>query len=78
MGSGNLSAAKRRRIPRAPVGYPLSEIAHEWLIAPEFGQLLEELHARQDLAGEQQRNVALSLEDYNKQKKFTPPHSFVA
>src|ERR1700743_2860420 len=27
----------------------LSEIAHEWLIAPEFGHLLEELHARQDL-----------------------------
>jgi len=50
----------------------LSEIAHEWLIAPEFGHLLEELHTRQDLPADQQRNVALSLEDYNKQKKFTP------
>jgi carboxypeptidase Taq len=50
----------------------LSEIAHEWLIAPEFGQLLEELHGRQDLADDQQRNVTLSREDYNKQKKFTP------
>jgi len=50
----------------------LSEIAHEWFTVPQFGQLLEELQARQDLADDQQRNVALSLEDYNKQKKFTP------
>lgn len=50
----------------------LSEIAHEWFTTPQFGQLLEELQARQDLADDQQRNVALSLEDYNKQKKFTP------
>jgi carboxypeptidase Taq len=50
----------------------LAEIAHEWFIAPELGGLLEELHARQDLNADQQRNVALSLEDYNKQKKFTP------
>ncbi|HEY4111205.1 carboxypeptidase M32 [Puia sp.] len=50
----------------------LSEIAHEWFTAPEFGQLLEELHSRQQLPENQQRNVALSLEDYNKQKKFTP------
>jgi len=50
----------------------LSEIAHEWFTAPAFGQLLEELHGRQDLADDQQRNVALSLEDYKKQKKFTP------
>ena len=50
----------------------LSEIAHEWFIALELGQLLTELHSRQDLDDDQQRNVALSLEDYNKQKKFTP------
>jgi carboxypeptidase Taq len=50
----------------------LSEIAHEWFITPELGHLLEELHARQDLADDQQRNIALSLEDFNKQKKFTP------
>ena len=50
----------------------LTEIAHEWFIHPQFGQILEELHSRQDLADDQQRNVALSLEDYNKQKKFTP------
>lgn len=50
----------------------LSEIAHEWFIVPEMGRLLEELHARQDLEDDQQRNIALSLEDYNRQKKFTP------
>ncbi|GGB16253.1 carboxypeptidase M32 [Puia dinghuensis] len=50
----------------------LSEIAHEWFIDPQLGQLLEELHSRHDLQDDQQRNVALSLEDYNKQKKFTP------
>src|SRR5579859_7049127 len=49
----------------------LSEIAHEWFIAPELGNLLVELHSRQDLHADQKKNVALSLEDYNKQKKFT-------
>jgi len=50
----------------------LSEIAHEWFIDPDLGRLLDDLHSRNDLAGDQQRNVALSLEDYNKQKRFTP------
>jgi len=50
----------------------LSEIAHEWSIAPQLGHLLTELNSRQDLKDDQQRNVALSLEDYNRQKKFTP------
>ncbi len=50
----------------------LSETAHEWSIAPELGNLLTELNARADLSREDQRNVALSLEDYSKQKKFTP------
>jgi carboxypeptidase Taq len=50
----------------------LSEIAHEWLTAPSLGNLLEELNTRSDLGEDQQRNVQLSLEDYNKQKKFTP------
>lgn len=50
----------------------LSEIAHEWFVDPQLGQLLQELHGRGDLAGDEQRNVALSLEDYDKQKKFTP------
>src|SRR5260221_13592569 len=46
----------------------LSEIAHEWLTAGSLGDLLAELNARGDLSGDQQRNVALSLEDYTKQK----------
>jgi carboxypeptidase Taq len=50
----------------------LSEIAHEWFIAADLGQLLEELNARGDLDENRKRNVELSLEDYNKQKKFTP------
>jgi carboxypeptidase Taq len=50
----------------------LSEIAHEWFIATDLGHLLEELRSRGDLDENQQRNVELSLEDYNKQKKFTP------
>lgn len=50
----------------------LSEIAHEWFIDPSLGQLLQDLHSRGDLADDQRRNVELSLEDYKKQKKFTP------
>ena len=50
----------------------LTEIAHEWITAPSFGDLLTELNGRTDLQVDQQRNVTLTLEDYEKQKKFTP------
>ena len=50
----------------------LSEIAHEWLTAPGLGDLLQELHGRGDLEEDQRRNIELSLEDYNKGKKFSP------
>jgi carboxypeptidase Taq len=50
----------------------LIEIAHTWLTAPDLGDLLQELQQRGDLAEDENRNVALSLEDYNKQKRFTP------
>jgi carboxypeptidase Taq len=50
----------------------LAEIAHEWFTAPGMGDLLRELSARDDLQAGGQRNVALSLEDYDKQKKFSP------
>src|SRR6201991_2978585 len=50
----------------------LSEIAHEWFIDPSLGQLLQDLHERGDLADDHRRNVDLSLEDFEKQKKFTP------
>ncbi|HVS97648.1 MAG TPA: carboxypeptidase M32 [Puia sp.] len=50
----------------------LSEIAHEWSIAADFGALLRELRSRDDLAEDHRRNIELSLEDYEKQNKFTP------
>src|ERR1700722_11308352 len=50
----------------------LTEIAHEWFVDPMLGQLLEDLNGRGDLEASQHRNVELSLEDFNKQKKFTP------
>jgi carboxypeptidase Taq len=50
----------------------LSEIAHEWFIDPSLGLLLHELQGRGDLGESQRRNIDLSLEDYDKQKKFTP------
>jgi carboxypeptidase Taq len=50
----------------------LTEIAHTWLTAPDLGDLLQELQQRGDLAEDENRNVSLSLEDYNKQKRFTP------
>ncbi|HEV3323942.1 MAG TPA: carboxypeptidase M32, partial [Puia sp.] len=50
----------------------LSEIAHEWFTAPGLGDLLQELQQRGDLEEDRRRNVELSLEDYNKQKKFSP------
>lgn len=50
----------------------LSEIAHEWSIDPKLGDLMTELKGRGDLDEPGQRNIALSLEDYTKQKKFTP------
>jgi carboxypeptidase Taq len=50
----------------------LSEIAHEWFVSPDLGQLLHELHSRGDLPQDRRRNIELSLEDYEKQKKFTP------
>ena len=50
----------------------LSEIAHQWFVDPSLGQLLHDLHDRSDLAEDQRRNIELSLEDYDKQKKFTP------
>ena len=50
----------------------LTEIAHEWATATELGHLLTELNGRGDLTDPEKRNVVLSLEDYNKQKKFSP------
>ncbi|HEV2353871.1 MAG TPA: carboxypeptidase M32, partial [Puia sp.] len=50
----------------------LSEIAHGWLTDPALGAILQELEQRGDLEEDQRCNVQRSLEDYEKQKKFTP------
>ena len=49
----------------------LSEVAHEWFTAASLGDLLEELTLR-NAAGAEKRNIALSREDYAKQKRFSP------
>jgi carboxypeptidase Taq len=50
----------------------LASLAHEMLTAEPYGNLLIELAGRGDLADDEKRNVALSLEDYNKNKQLTP------
>lgn len=50
----------------------LSEIAHSQFIDDKVGALLNELAAKDDLADTEKRNVLLTLEDYNRSKKFTP------
>ncbi|MCW3463370.1 carboxypeptidase M32 [Chitinophaga nivalis] len=54
----------------------LSTIAHEMYIAPELEQLLQTLHGAEGLDAIQTKNIALSKEDYDKNKKY--PAAFVA
>lgn len=54
----------------------LSSISHELFTEAALGDLLQELRNRGDLTPTQQRNVTLSLEDYEKNRKYPP--SFVA
>lgn len=49
----------------------LSEIAHQFFSEDALGNLLNELIAKDDLSTTQKRNVELTLEDYNKNKKYT-------
>ncbi len=53
----------------------LSEIAHKQFTDEKLGNLLNDLLAKDGLTHEQKRNVALSLEDYNRNKKL--PTDFV-
>ena len=48
----------------------LSETAHSMFINEKLGALLQQLSNANDLDFKQQKNVALTLEDYNKQKKY--------
>lgn len=66
-----------------PKGFPyrgrqlatLASLAHEWLTSDTYGGLLQELSQRHDLEDSQRHNVALSLEDYEKNRKL--PASFI-
>jgi len=49
----------------------LSEIAHEQFTAEATGALLQELNSKNDLGDKEQKNVQLSLEDYNRNKKLS-------
>lgn len=50
----------------------LSELAHELFTAEKFGQLLDRLIDQKDLSDLEMKNVVLSREDYQKQKKYSP------
>ncbi|MFN8243994.1 MAG: carboxypeptidase M32 [Ferruginibacter sp.] len=49
----------------------LSEMAHALFTEPATGELLQQLHDAEGLDTTQQTNIALSLEDYNKNKKLS-------
>lgn len=48
----------------------LSEISHEMFVDNVLGDLLDQLNADSTLDERQRRNVELTLEDYNKNKKY--------
>ena len=49
----------------------LSEIAHEQFTTEAMGALLNELNSKDGLSASEEKNIALSLEDYNRSKKLT-------
>jgi carboxypeptidase Taq len=49
----------------------LSEVAHDLFSEDALGNLLNELAGKDDLTSEQKKAVELTLEDYNKNKKYT-------
>jgi carboxypeptidase Taq len=53
----------------------LNELAHQQFTDDGFGKLLNELSVQENLNDKEKRNVALSLEDFNKNKKL--PSTFV-
>ena len=50
----------------------LNEIAHSFLTDEQLGSLLFELNSTTGLNTEEKKNAALSLEDYQRNKKLTP------
>ena len=49
----------------------LSEIAHRMFTDEKIGDLLKALHERDDLSSREKTNITLTLEDYNRQKKYS-------
>ncbi len=49
----------------------LAAQAHELLTTDKYGEMLQELVSRNDLGHNEQCNIALSLEDYEKSRKLT-------
>lgn len=49
----------------------LAELAHQFFSEEELGKVLNELLSKDDLTPGQKRNVELTLEDYQKNKKYT-------
>jgi len=49
----------------------LAEIAHQQFTDEKLGALLNDLEAKNDLSDTEKKNVLLSLEDYNKNKKLS-------
>ncbi|MER3498905.1 MAG: carboxypeptidase [Chitinophagaceae bacterium] len=49
----------------------LSEIAHQLFSNEKLGQLLNQLVEKNDLSENEKRNIELTLEDYNKNKKYS-------
>ena len=50
----------------------LASVAHELLTSNEYGYLLKQLNALTDLGDTERRNVTLSMEDFEKNKKLSP------
>src|SRR5689334_1117028 len=50
----------------------LSETAHEMSTNEQLGNVLLKLNEANDLTDVQKNNIALTLEEYQKQRKFTP------
>ena len=53
----------------------LNELAHEQFTQDKFGALLNDLAGRNDLSEKEKKNVHLSLDDFNRNKKL--PSVFV-
>jgi carboxypeptidase Taq len=49
----------------------LSELAHEQFSSPFLGELLNELAAEESITGKERKNILLTLDDYNKNKKYS-------